>query len=149
MFGEVEAALRTRHPVRTLVEEIVCAIAMSEIVELPGLVGGSSAAHDFLVHKHFNGTKVAREVPSVSVRLSQFRWSDLGVMLRRSRRAVAEPFLEFKQRHRLFGVEQLRGNRRPSAMAGDVAAHICSRYPRLPAGCGNQNSVHITLPDNC
>jgi hypothetical protein len=48
-----------------LLKKIVCAVAVTEVVELPRFVGCSSAANDFLVNEHFNCTQVPFEVARV------------------------------------------------------------------------------------
>src|SRR5438105_15626712 len=67
MFGQIEIAFRTSHAVRTLLEEIVGAVAVSKIVEFPRLIHRTSAADDLLIHKHLNCSQIPREVTCVSV----------------------------------------------------------------------------------
>jgi hypothetical protein len=83
---------------RALVEEIVRAVAMSEIVELPRLVRSPPAAHDFLVHKHVDGTEVPHEISSIGIRFCQLRRCDLCIMLRRCRRPGASQVAR-RERH--------------------------------------------------
>ena len=106
---------------------------MSEIVELPGFSGCTPAADDLLVYEHLNRAKVSREVASIGIRLCQLDGRDLCIVLRRSRRAVAEPLLQLEERHWFFGIEELRRNRGAGAMAGDVAANKEANKPRIPA----------------
>src|SRR3974390_355754 len=64
LLRQVERALRTSHPVGTLIKEIVCAISGTQIVILPRCVVGESPANGFLVDKHLNRAKVAFKIPS-------------------------------------------------------------------------------------
>jgi len=104
-------------------------VAVAEIVKLPRFVYRPSAAHDFLAHKHFDGTKIALEVPSVSVRLSQLRWCDLSVMLGCSRRAVAEPLLELE----LPSLPRSKGS--PDEGAGDCSFLLVTELVPIPSAC--------------
>jgi hypothetical protein len=56
---------------------------------------------------------------------------------------MPEPSLEFKKRHRLFGVVQLAGNRRACTVAGDSAAGIGHRYTGLAAQKRNQRVIDV------
>jgi hypothetical protein len=96
LLGPIEGALCTSHPVWALVEEIVRAVAVSEIVELPWLVRRSPAPHHLLIDEHFNRTQVPFEVPSIGIGLCQFRWRDLCVVLRGCGRGMAKPVLQFE-----------------------------------------------------
>jgi len=50
----IKAAFRTSHSVRALVEEVIGAVPVSEIVELPGFSSCAAGTNDLLVYKHLN-----------------------------------------------------------------------------------------------
>ena len=67
---------------RALVEEVVGAIAMTQIVEPPRLAFSRSTADDrVLIDENLDGTHVAGEVAGIGVRLGQPGRSDPGVVL--------------------------------------------------------------------
>src|SRR2546423_314777 len=102
---QIKRAFRTCHPVRALVEEVICTVAVSKIIELPRLGGGSAIPNRFLVNEHFDRSQIASEIAGVCIRLGELGRSSFYIMLSRFWRAVAQPLLEFKQSHRLFGIE--------------------------------------------
>jgi len=61
---------------------------------------------------------------------------------------MAQPLLQFKERHRLFCVEKLRRNSRPRPVCGDVASNVGERNASLPTQRGNYGPVEIVLA-NC
>jgi hypothetical protein len=78
----VEIPTGTSHPVWTLLEEAIGAVAVAEVVVLPRLpgrrrTGGDGVAGD----EHFDGADVAGEVSGVAVGLRQGCRGDRGVML--------------------------------------------------------------------
>jgi hypothetical protein len=52
-----------------LIEKVICAVAMAEIVELPRLGDRAAIPNRLLINKHFDCTKVPCEVASIRVRL--------------------------------------------------------------------------------
>ncbi len=46
---------------------------------------------------------------------------------------MPEPGLELEQGHRLFCVEQLRGDGGPRSVAGDASSSVLEWHPRLAA----------------
>jgi hypothetical protein len=50
---------------RALIEKVIRAVAVPEIVELPRLIGGTTIPHQLLIDKHFNGTKIPCEVARI------------------------------------------------------------------------------------
>src|SRR5579863_410482 len=126
---------------RALLEEIISAEAVSEIVELPWLGTGPATTDHFLVHEDFNRPKVPLEITGISIGLSQLRWGNIRIVLRRCWCAVTQPFLQFEERQWFFGVEQLRSNRRATTMAGDVTPNIGRRYSGLAAEPRNKDVV--------
>src|SRR5258708_4740435 len=133
---------------RALVEEIVGTVAVAKIVELPRLISASPAPHDFLIHEHFNRAKIPLEVPSIGVGLRQSGWRDLRIVLGGRGRGVAKPVLQFEEGHRLFGVEELRGDRGTAAMAGDVAARVGPGHSGLSAECRNEHVIEVAFADD-
>lgn len=78
---------------------------MAEIVELPRFSDGATIPNRLLIHEHFDRSQIPGKVASICIRLCQLGRGRLYVVLTGFRRAVAKPLLEFKQGHRLFGVE--------------------------------------------
>jgi hypothetical protein len=92
---------------RALVKEIVRTVAVSEIVELPRLLGGLPGHNNLPIDQNFDGPHVAGEIASITKRLRQLGGADVQIMLCRVCPLVPEPALEFKERHRLLRVVQL------------------------------------------
>jgi hypothetical protein len=65
--------------VRALIEEVIGAIAMAEVVELPWLGDSAPIPNRLLINKHFDGPKVPCEVAHVSIRLGELRRRDLAL----------------------------------------------------------------------
>ena len=82
LFGHIERALRTRHAVRALIEEVVGAVAVAEIEELPRFFSSQSLANNVLVDQHFDGADIPLEVTGLFVGFGQLRRVDLRVVLR-------------------------------------------------------------------
>ena len=55
MLRQIEIAASTGHAVRALVEEVVRAVAVAQIVELPRLVGRASASDRILIDEDLDG----------------------------------------------------------------------------------------------
>lgn len=70
-----------RHTVRTLIEEVISAVAVAEIVELPHFIGGDSRTHFVLIDGYFDGAQIPAEVACARMRFHQFRRPDLCVPL--------------------------------------------------------------------
>src|SRR5579859_4927140 len=130
---------------RALIEEVIRAVAVPEIVELPRLVGGTTIPHQFLIDKHFNGTKVPCEVARIRIGLGELRRRDLCIVLCRRWSGMPEPLLQFKQSHGLFGIEELRRNRGARTMASDVAPNVGRGYAGLCAKHRDQNLIQVGL----
>ena len=121
----VEVAPGAGHAVRALLEEGVGAVAVAEVVVLPGLAGRRGAGGDGVaVDEDLDGPHIAGEVARVVVGPGQRGGADLRVELGGLRRPVAEPGLQLEQRHRLLGVVELAGDRGPGPVAGDVPADV-------------------------
>ena len=108
----IERAFRTCHTVRTLIEEVISAVAVTEIVKLPRLRSTDSVSYLFLIDEHLDRTKIPSKVTCVRIRLHQLRWCDLCVPLCGGGHPVPEPLLQLEQAHRLLGIEQLRSTSR-------------------------------------
>ena len=54
---------------RTLVEEIIRAVAVAEVIKLPRLVRWASASDDILINENLNGPDVPGEVAGILVGL--------------------------------------------------------------------------------
>ena len=144
----VEVAAGAGHPVRALLEEAVGAVAVAQVVVLPGLARGRGAGGDRVaVDEHLDGAHVAGEVAGVGVGPGQRVRGDLGVVLGGVRGAVSEPGLQLEQGHRLLGVVELAGDGRPGAVAGDVAADVGGRDAGLAAQRGDDRAVDVVLRD--
>jgi hypothetical protein len=97
--------------VLALLEERVGAVAVSQVVVLPGLASGCGAAGDGVaVDEELDGADVAGEVAGVVVGPGQRVWGDLRVVLGGFGAAVAEPGLELEQSHGFLGVVELAGD---------------------------------------
>lgn len=101
----IEPALGARHPMRALVKEVVGAVAVAQIVELPRLFGGLPTQNKLPINQNLDRAHIAREIAGITERLRQLRGADIQVMLCRVCPLVPEPALEFKQRQRLLRVE--------------------------------------------
>ena len=66
---QIKRALRARHAVRTLIEEIIRAVAVPEIVKLPRLGSSGAAPDQLLIDKYFDGAQVSCEVAGIRIRL--------------------------------------------------------------------------------
>jgi len=75
--------------VRALIEKIIRTVTVPEIVELPRPVGGTTIPHQLLIDKHFDRTKVPREVARIRIGFGEFRRRDLCIVLRRCLVTVA------------------------------------------------------------
>ena len=64
-----------------LFEEIIGAVSVSEIIELPRFSRGNASSNHVLIDQNLDGPKVAGEVASVSVGLGYLQRSDLRVVL--------------------------------------------------------------------
>jgi len=62
IFWQVKRALSTSHAMRALIEKIVRAVTMAEIVKLPRLVSSTAVPHQLLIDKYFDGPEVPCEV---------------------------------------------------------------------------------------
>src|SRR5450759_5142235 len=60
---------------------------------------------------------------------------------------MAEPGLQFKKGHRLFGIVELTGNGRSRTMARDSSANILQGYAGLATQRRNEPKVKILLRD--
>lgn len=70
VLGDVEVASCARHPVRALLEEGVGAVAVAEVVVLPGLpVRGGAGGDGVPVEQDLDGADVAGEVPGLGIGL--------------------------------------------------------------------------------
>jgi len=71
LLGDVKAAFGTRHAVRALIEEVVSAQAMAEIVKAPWLARNRHPIPDgTLINQNLNRTQVALEVSGALDRTS-------------------------------------------------------------------------------
>src|SRR5271157_1340970 len=124
---------------RTLIEKVIRAVAMAEIVELPRLVSCTTIPYQLLIDKHFDGTKIPCEVARIRIRFGELRRRDLRIVLCCRWGRVPEPLLQFKQSHGLFSIEELRRNRGARTMACDVAPNISGGHTCLVAKYRDQN----------
>src|SRR6266581_9079948 len=97
---------------------------MAEVVELPGVCDGLAIPNRLLIDEHFDGSHIPPKIASICIRLCKFGRCDLDVVLSGFGRTVAQPLLEFKQGHRLFGIKELGGDGGACSMARDSAAYI-------------------------
>ena len=84
---------------RALVEEVISAVAVAEIVKLPRFPGTDSRSNLFLIDEHFDCAQISTEVTRIGIRLHQLRGCDLRVSLRGGRQAMPEPLLQLEQAH--------------------------------------------------
>src|SRR3984957_4936177 len=110
-----------------LLKEIIGAVSVAEVIELPRLSRGAPTSHRVLIDQNLDCTKVAGEVTSICIRLGNLQRRDLRVVLSSCWSRVPQPLLQLKKRHRVPSVVELGRDGRPGAVAGDVAAHICKR----------------------
>lgn len=143
LLRHIEIALRASHPMLTLIKEVVGAVPMAQVIEFPRLGGGASTSYDILIDQNFDRSKVAGEIARIRVGLGNLQWSDLGVMLSSCWSRMTQPLLQLKERHRLARVVELRRDRGPGAVTGDVATHIGKRNAGLFAESWNEPLVEI------
>lgn len=93
LLRNVEVATSAGHAVRTLVEKIIRAVAVTEVIKLPRLVRWASAFDGILINENLNGPDVPGEVAGILVGLRKLCWRNLCVVTRRFGRAVTEPLL--------------------------------------------------------
>src|SRR5712692_3525520 len=127
----IKRAFRTRHTVRTLIEEVISAVAVAEIVKLPRLRGTDSVSHLFLIDEHFDCPKIPSEVTCVRIRRHQLGWRDFCVPLSGGRQPMAEPLLQLIQTHWLLRIEQLGGDGGPRAMTRNFPAEVALWHSSL------------------
>src|SRR5260370_35070821 len=83
-LGNIESAFGTGHAVRALVEEVVSAKAMAEIVEAPWLAGSHRPIpDDILIDQNFDGPQVALEISVALDSTQQFGRCHSSIMLGR------------------------------------------------------------------
>ena len=70
---------------RTLLEEVIGAIAMPKVIELPRLRRINTCTHGVLVDQDFDGAEIPGEVTRIGIRLGGLQWSDLRIVLSRGR----------------------------------------------------------------
>src|SRR5260370_36751666 len=87
----IKRAFRARHKVRTLIEEVISAVAVAEIVKLPRLRGTDSVSYLFLIAEHFARTKVPSTVTCARILLHRLRWWNRPVALTGARSPLAAP----------------------------------------------------------
>ncbi len=104
---------------------------MAEVIELPRLGHSLAIPNRLLINEHFDRSYVPSKIASICIRLCQLGRCNLDIVLSGFGRAVAQPLLEFKQSHRLFGIEELRRDGGARSMARDSSAHIVYRYSSL------------------
>jgi hypothetical protein len=74
-FRTVEAAFSACHPVRALIEKVVGAVSVAEIVEPPWLTLGSRAADDRVpIDKDSDGAHIASEVTGIRICFLRVEW---------------------------------------------------------------------------
>ena len=74
---------------RTVVEEVISAVTVTQVIVLPRLtVGGRLITNGLLIDQDFDDSDIELEVASLSVRPGQLRGSDLCVVLRGVGRAA-------------------------------------------------------------
>lgn len=88
VLGSVKRTLRAGHAMRTLVEEIVRAVAVPEIVEAPGLPARDGGMDRVSIDQDVDGAEVALEIVRIRVGARQFRRRQARVVLRRLRRRM-------------------------------------------------------------
>lgn len=67
---------------RALIEEVVGAVAMAEVVELPRFIGWAFVSDGILIDQDLNSPDVPGEVTGILVGPGQLGWRDLRVMTR-------------------------------------------------------------------
>ena len=147
-FRPIEGALGAGHAVRALVEEVVGAVAVPEVVEPPRLARRRRPVPDGVpVEEQFDGAQITAEIARVLVGPGKLGRRDAGVVLRGGRRAMPEPGLQVEQRQRLPGVEELAGDRRAGAVAGDGPARVALWHPGLAAEQRDEAGVEVPRAD--
>ena len=111
---------------RTLIEEVVAAKSMAQIVILPGCTCRGPFENNVVVDQDFDRAGVSGEVTGILIRCGEFGRADVQVVLSRIHPLMAKPALQLHQRHGLLCVVELRGDRRAGTMTGDPAASILS-----------------------
>ena len=121
---------------------------MSKVIVTPGLIASRCSTHDCItVEKHLDRPHVSFKVTGLGIFLRQLCGADFCVCLRRSRISMSQPFLQFKERQWLLGIEQLRCNRRPGAMACQTSPCVLFGNIRLATKHRNETLVYIEPPN--
>lgn len=92
---------------RALGEEVVAAVAVAQVVVLPGLfaAGGRTGEDGFAVDEDLDGADVAGEVVGLAVGGAQGALQDFAVVAGAGRVFMAEPLLQVSEGERFPGVE--------------------------------------------
>ncbi|MFJ8027966.1 hypothetical protein [Streptomyces sp. NPDC096311] len=96
LLGEVERAACAGQPVGALGEEVVAAVALAQVVVLPGLFAacGGSGEDGLAVDEDLDGADVAGEVVGLPVGGGEGALQDRGVVAGAGGVLVAEPLLQ-------------------------------------------------------
>ncbi|MER5826166.1 hypothetical protein ABT086_28870 [Streptomyces mirabilis] len=96
LFGDVERAACAGQPVGALGEEVVAAVALAQVVVLPGLfsAGGGAGEDGFAVDEDLDGADVAGEVVGLFVAGGEGALQDRGVVAGAGGVFVVEPLLQ-------------------------------------------------------
>jgi hypothetical protein len=62
LFGNLERTLRARHTVETLIKEVVGAVSVAPIEDLPGFLCSQPLPNDVLVDQHFDRSDIPSKV---------------------------------------------------------------------------------------
>src|SRR5258708_22280775 len=81
------------------------------------------------------------EVAGIRIRFHQLRWRDLSVSLRGGGQPMPKPLLQFEEAHRIFGVEQLRGDGGSRPVTRNFSAQIALWHSGLFAKPGDQMEI--------
>ena len=81
---------------RALVEEVIGAVTVAEVLKVPRLALRTSASDCILIDEDSDGSDITSQGASVLVRFGELRWCDLCVKARRFGRAMPKPLLEFR-----------------------------------------------------
>jgi hypothetical protein len=128
---------------RALIEEVIGAVAVPEIVEAPRFTARDAGTDRVLIDEHIDRAQIALKVLRVCVRARQLRGRQSRIVLRGLRCGVTKPGLEFKEREGLLRVKQLRRDRRAGAMARDPPARVCQWHTGFSTEGRNQRAIQI------
>lgn len=129
---------------RTLVKKLIRAQPVAQIVVTPWFIW-IPVVDSLPINQYLHHSQVPLKVLRFGVSSCQLRRRERDIVLRADWRAMAKPRLQFEQRHRFPGIEELARDSRPRPVAADPAACICRWNASLTTKQRNQMPVQVVM----